>query len=361
MCSSDRGNNSTRRGRGMPAAPGVAAAKLVLLAVLPCALTLNAAAHHSRVEFAGEVQELEGTLLEVIWLNPHPALFVETLDDSGAPVTWRVEAHTGVRVYNRMGVTPDLFEVGETIKVAGRVSTRRDRHLLGLNVLLADDTVVRLSRDDPPYWEATNVIGTEGAVPFNEVALRNAATEGRGLFRVWSAGPGGRSQNLPYTQAAIDGRAGWHPADNAVARCEQPGMPVTMGAPLPIRFIDEGDTLTLHAVYFDTRRTIHMNAAAAEADRQPSSHLGFSVGRWEDSTLIVETTRINYPWVDNEARTPQSSNVMTTERFSLSDDHSRLDYELVITDPVTFTEPATRTRTYLALDEPFDVLDCHVF
>ena len=53
--------------------------------------------------------------------------------------------------------------------------------------------------------------------------------------------------------------------------------------------------------------------------------------------------------------------VVTAERFTLSDDQGRLDYELVITDPVTFTEPATRTRTYLALDEPFDVLDCHVF
>jgi hypothetical protein len=82
-----------------------------------------------------------------------------------------------------MGVTPDLFEVGQTIKVAGRVSTRRDRHLLGLNVLLADNTEVRLSRDDPPYWGASNVIGSEGAVPFNEVALRNAATEDRGLER----------------------------------------------------------------------------------------------------------------------------------------------------------------------------------
>jgi hypothetical protein len=330
--------------------------RAILVLALPC----TAFAHHSRVEFAGEIQELEGTLLEVIWLNPHPALFVEILDDSGAPVTWRVEAHTGVRVYNRMGVTPDLFEVGQTIKVAGRVSTRRDRHLLGLNVLLADNTEVRLSRDDPPYWGASNVIGSEGAVPFNEVALRNAATEDRGLFRVWSVGPTGRSQNLPYTQAAIDGRAGWHPADNAIARCEQPGMPVTMGAPLPIRFIDEGDTLTLHAVYFDTRRTIHMSDAA-DPGAQPPSHLGYSVGRWEGSTLIVATTRIDYPWVDNEARTPQSPNVMTTERFSLSDDHSRLDYELIITDPVTFTEPATRTRTYLALDEPFDVLDCHVF
>ena len=328
----------------------------VLFLTLPCA----AFAHHSRVEFSGDIQELEGKLLEVIWLNPHPALFIETLDDSGTPVTWRVEAHTGVRVYNRMGVTPDLFNIGETIRVAGRVSTRRDGHLLGLSVLLANDTEVRLSRDDPPYWSASTLVGTDGAVPFNEAALRNAATEDRGLFRVWSVGPTGRSQNLPYTQAAIDGRAGWHPADNAVARCEQPGMPVTMGAPLPTRFIDEGDTLTLHTVYFDTRRTIHMGDSATPGE-QPPSHLGFSAGRWEGNTLVVETSGINYPWVDNEARTPQSPDVVTAERFTLSDDQSRLDYELVITDPVTFTEPATRTRTYLALDEPFDVLDCHVF
>ena len=165
---------------------------------------------------------------------------------------------------------------------------------------------------------------------------------------------------LSYTQAAIDGRAGWHPADNAIARCEQPGMPVTMGAPLPIRFIDEGNALTLHTVYFDTRRTIHM-ADAGDPSSQPTSHLGYSVGRWVDNTLSVTTTRIDYPWVDNEARTPQSEVVEVVERFTLSEDQSRLDYELVITDSVTFTEPATRTRTYLALEEPFDVLDCHVF
>ena len=325
-----------------------------------CALPLAANAHHSRVEFSDEVLELEGQLTELVWLNPHPALFLELENETGEPETWRVEGHTGVRVYNRMGVTPDLFTIGDTIRVAGRPSTRRDRHLLGTNVLLADETEVRLSRDDPPYWSARTVIGTDGGVPDNDEALLSAATEDRGLFRVWSVGPTGRSQNFPYTQAAIDGRAGWHPADNAIARCEQPGMPVTMGAPLPIRFIDEGNALTLHTVYFDTRRTIHM-ADAGDPSSQPTSHLGYSVGRWVDNTLSVTTTRIDYPWVDNEARTPQSEVVEVVERFTLSEDQSRLDYELVITDSVTFTEPATRTRTYLALEEPFDVLDCHVF
>ena len=328
--------------------------------VLMVLSTSFAFAHHSRVEFSDEVRELEGELLEVVWLNPHPALFLEILDESGTPETWRVEAHTGVRVYNRMGVTPDLFAVGDTIKVAGRVSTRRDKHFLGTNVLLSNETEVRLSRDDPPYWSARAVIGTDGGVPLNETVLGNAANEGRGLFRVWSVGPTGRSRNLPYTRTAIDGRAGWHPADNAIARCEQPGMPVTMGAPLPIRFVDGDEAMTLHAVYFDTRRTIHMTDEA-DPESQPATHLGYSVGRWEGNTLIVQTSRINYPWVDNEARTPQSADVETRERFTLSADQSRLDYELVITDAITFSEPATRTRTYLALDEPFDVLDCHVF
>ena len=128
--------------------------RLAVLAVGALALAPFAGAHHSRVEFVDEVRELEGELLEIVWLNPHPALFVEVRSEDGTPETWRVEAHTGVRVYNRMGVTPDLFTVGDTIRVAGRVSTRRDKHLLGLNVLLPNDTVVRLSRDDPPYWAA---------------------------------------------------------------------------------------------------------------------------------------------------------------------------------------------------------------
>jgi hypothetical protein len=356
----ERRNSSNPRAGSQQALLRLTVARSIACILVFSALPSISAAHHSRVEFADEVQELEGRLVDLVWLNPHPALFLEIVNDAGEQETWRVEAHTGVRVYNRMGVTPDLFTIGETLTVAGHVSTRRDKHFLGTNVLLANNAEVRLSRDGPAYWSAQSVIGTDGGVPANEEALQNAGSENRGLFRVWSVAPAGRSQSFPYTQAALDGRAGWHPADNAIARCEQPGMPVTMGAPLPIRFIDEGDTITLHTVYFDTRRTIHISDAA-DPESQPATHLGYSVGRWEGRTLIVDTTRINYPYVDNEARTPQSETVEIVERFTLSEDQSRLDYALVITDPVTFTEPATRTRTHLALEEPFDVLDCHVF
>lgn len=321
---------------------------------------LAASGHHSRVEFSDDLLELEGELLEVVWLNPHPALFLKVMNDSGDAEIWRVEAHTGVRVYNRMGVTSDLFNVGDRVRVAGRTSTRRNLHLLGTNVLLADDREVLLSRDDPPHWPGRPIVGTDGSVPMNETSLASAASENRGLFRIWSVSPNDRAQNLPYTDTARAGRAGWDPADNAIARCEQPGMPVTMGAPLPIRFIDDNGAFSLHAVYFDTVRTIHLDDTV-DPGTQPATHLGYSVGRWDGRTLTVVTTRINYPYIDNEARTPQSAAVETLERFTLSEDQSQLDYHLTITDSATFTEPATRERIYLALDEPFDVLDCHVF
>jgi len=325
------------------------------------ALPLAALGHHSRVEFSGQaIQELQGEIVDVVWLNPHPAIFLEVTRDNGAVEDWRVEAFTGVRVYNRMGVTPDLFSVGDKVTVAGRISPRRSNYFLGTNVLLADGREVLLSRDDPARWPGRPVVGTDGGVPVDQEVLSRAATENFGLFRVWSVGPGGRSQNFPYTEAALAGRTGWDPADNPIAHCEQPGMPVTMGAPLPIRFIDEGPAIMLHSVYFDTRRTIHIDDARDPAT-QPPTHLGYSVGRWEGNTLVVETTRVNYPYVDNEARTPQSDAVEILETFALSEDQSRVDYRLEITDPVTFTEPAMRERTYMAFGEPFDVLDCHVF
>ena len=56
-----------------------------------CALPLAANAHHSRVEFSDEVLELEGQLTELVWLNPHPALFLELENETGEPETWRVE------------------------------------------------------------------------------------------------------------------------------------------------------------------------------------------------------------------------------------------------------------------------------
>ena len=118
-------------------------------------------------------------------------------------------------------------------------------------------------------------------------------------------------------------------------------MPMMMDNPYPIQFIDEGDTMTLRLEEWDGLRTIDMQPGAT-AQGKPTAPTGYSIGRWEGSTLVVETSRISERFFD-DLGTPQSADSRLVERFTLSDDETRLDYTLTITDPTTFTAPVTLT------------------
>ena len=69
---------------------------------------------------------------------------------------------------------------------------------------------------------------------------------------------------------------------------------------------------------------------------------------------------MSWPWFDNIG-TPQSAAVTIRERFTPSADQSRLDYELTVTDPATFTEPAVYERYWLALGASIERYDCQVY
>ena len=74
----------------------------------------------------------------------------------------------------------------------------------------------------------------------------------------------------------------------------------------------------------------------------------------------METTRIDYPFF-NSAGAPQSKDVRVVERFELSDDQAEMNFHMTVYDDVTFTEPATYGRLYVALGESFIPLDCTIF
>ncbi len=334
------------------------------VAALTLALAMGIArpgwSHHSRAEFADGITEIRGTLVNIIWRNPHPALFIDVTGDGGEPETWRMETFGGLWSFEQANVSPDLFRVGDTLTVAGRLSTRRDAYFLGTNVLLPDGTEVIMGVNFGPHWDGPFV---GGATEFSgqHPTVVDAAGENLGIFRVWSI-PGrgvGLTQHLPFRPHAVAARADWDPIDNPITRCEQPGMPTVMLQPGPFRFLRAGEDIVLHSPYFDTRRTIHMDREP-DAATQPVSPVGFSRGHWEGNTLVVATTRIGWPYFDSSG-TPQGPAVQVTERFTLSDDQSRLAFHMTVVDPETFTGPATREWHYLALGEEFFVIDCNVF
>lgn len=250
-----------------------AIARLVAVAASILAVGQHAAGHHSTAFYSSEVIELEGELVSVGWFNPHTRFELRTVDAAGSAKVWQMEA-SAVSALQRRGVTRDLFEVGDRVKVAAHPSTRNPAELRLLNVLLPDGREASLWLDSPPrFTGATAMIRREDAVV-------DAQRENRGIFRVWSVPRRNlvtpeMLANQPFTPAAVAARASFDLLDNYTTRCGPEGMPRVIFGPLPFEFVDRGATILWHAEIYDTERTIHMDRTVPPADA-PASMLGYS-------------------------------------------------------------------------------------
>jgi len=294
--------------------------------------------HHSPAEYdQSAVVELEGETVSVFWRNPHVILELATTDETGEPVIWSLEG-AAVSSQRRRGVTEGLIEVGDRVRVAGFASTRRPEHLLVEHVLLPGGTELLLGSTREPRWSQQEV----GSSAWTVDPARAGAAEARGIFRVWSRGPGiwpwyfREADEFELSDSAAAQAAQFDPfQDNPLLDCTPPGMPALMGNPYPMEFLERDGDIEVRFEEFDVVRLIHMDGAPGAAD-VAASPVGYSVGRWEGDSLVVTTNRINWPHF-GRVGIPQSEAVEVVERFTVIGDEDRLDYELTITDPEVFT------------------------
>src|SRR5262245_39518904 len=170
-----------------------------------------------------------------------------------------------------------------------------------------------------------------------------------GLGNFWQLGaipaiPAGQSVieggTIPYLPAAIakrdENRAGW-PKTDPEAKCYMPGIPRATYMPYPFRIVQgDGDILFVYE-FASANRIVHMS------DHQESpvdSWMGWSNGRWEGDTLVIEVTGNNdQTWFDR-AGNYHGAMMKVTERYTMVDkDH--IDYTATIEDPETFERPWT--------------------
>jgi hypothetical protein len=315
-----------------------------------------AAAHHS---FFGRFDtltliELDGEVTEVLWRNPHAYFGLRAADG----VQWEVET-SSLTVLKRMGIEEGTIRVGDRIRLAGNPPVGAKRELYARHVLMADGRELLLNVGLSPRWTSRDrALGDESLLMARE---GDPSRPELGIFRVWShtrtiarlfpevTDPTVDINAYPLTPEARAELAKFdRTTDNPTANCVPKGMPTIMEAPYPIEFVrqDSGDIL-LKLEEYDLTRPIHMSAAAA-AREPPPSPLGFSVGRWDGPTLVVTTTRIDWPFF-SQLGIRQSPGVEIVERFTPTPDGSRLDYEMTVRDPPTFTRPVVLRQHWLFL------------
>ena len=123
-------------------------------------------------------------------------------------------------------------------------------------------------------------------------------------------------------------------------------MPWIMEQPYDLAFERSGDDVVLKLEEFDVARRIRMEWNGDRAAQAFTPH-GFSTGVWQDRTLVVTTTNLNSPNFKFEI--PASDKAEIVERFTPTVAGDRLDYEIVVTDPV-YVHGAGEDGEVLALD-----------
>lgn len=303
-----------------------------------------ALAHHSLLTYdTSEIVEFEGEVTDVFWRNPHVRLIVRSVDEAGDERIWTAEG-SPVNAMERAGIHQALVAVGDHVRLAGHPSGFYENEVRLVLLVRDDGQAYAIDADSVAAFgllaDAPQVIRTGDAA-----AIAADGLDVDGIFRVWT----NRDRHWmrdsrewwarthPLTEAARARLDVWdQETDDPAIQCIPAGMPEAMLMPFPIEFVDRGGIIVLNIEEWDNSRTIHLNADP-DAD-VPPSRLGYSVGHWEGDTLIVETSRIDYPYF-NDQGIPQSEDLEIVERFTLSENGTKLDWTATVTDPETFTEP----------------------
>jgi hypothetical protein len=292
-------------------------------------LAVSAAAHHSPAQFdLGRDVIFEGTVADVSWRNPHVYIELEILGPDGAPSLQEIEAGPASNLV-ALGFEAGALDIGERVVVQAKPNRRGEsRAALGWVLTKADGTAVPLHvraipRTEPGDDRAASLAGTwvpQGA-GFAELAV---------AARDWPLTAAGRAA----VEATREAR------DRSRSACVPFGPPALMSLPSTVTVEIDDTEAIFRTDVMDAVRVVRLDRSEHPSPLEPSLH-GHSIGHWDGAALVVET--IGYAaHPDGYAfDRPSSASKRVVERFELTPDRTRLNYEAVVEDPEYLAAPVS--------------------
>jgi hypothetical protein len=148
--------------------------------------------------------------------------------------------------------------------------------------------------------------------------------------------------------------AGSYEYDNT-AKCLPPGMPAMMSMAYGMEIMQNKDKITFFSELNDALRRVYLDGRKpTEKILNDPTYAGYSTGRWEGDTLVVDTVALR----DNtfiEGFTPHSEAMTVKERIRFLSP-GLLEDRIVVTDPKALTKPWETVKTYRKLGPGKDEL-----
>jgi hypothetical protein len=347
---------------------------------------VSALAHHSNSAYqVDEIITLSGTVKEWRWSNPHTWLYLNVEDDDGVAQEWAVEGRAP-GILGRAGWDREILRPGETVTV--HASPAKDGSSVGIiaRVTKADGTIL----GNAPSFDATAEAAAAARPAPRAAPAPDARPDFSGVYYPYRPGAGGpppraarnegspppptrsaptsdgsqgRSPDAPkltpeylakWEVIAASRTAGSYEYDN-IANCLPPGMPAMMGMAYGMEVMQTGDKITFFSEHQDALRRVYLDGREpSEQVLNDPTYAGFSTGRWEGDTLVVETVALTTKsFIDGSS--PHSDEMTVHERIRFIEP-GILENRITVEDPEALTEPWQVTRTYQKAQYPNDEL-----
>lgn len=154
---------------------------------------------------------------------------------------------------------------------------------------------------------------------------------------------GMKREEEPLTQAGLavlSKRATEHPPQ---VHCLPQGVPGVMMV-YAFKIVQTPRELIVIGESPDPPRQIYIDGRGLPKDPDPT-WMGYSAGKWEGDTLVVQTTGFKEEsWIDNVGH-PRSEKMLITERFRRRD-FGHIDLEIRYEDAKYYTRPFTNKVTF---------------
>ena len=184
-------------------------------------------------------------------------------------------------------------------------------------------------------WQAMNTanwdLQAHGAQAGSVAALGAVGTIPPGMGIV-------ESDTIPYLPAAEarkkeNNAKRW--TDDPELKCYLPGVPRATYMPYPFQILHSGNNIMFLYQYAGAVRNINMGKPT---EAPTDSWMGWSNGRWEGNTLVIDVTGFNdQTWFDR-AGNYHSDSLHVVERYTPAG-RDLLNYEATIEDPKVFSRP----------------------
>jgi hypothetical protein len=248
--------------------------------------------------------------------------------------TLAIEATDGGLALYVEGGPVNLLELdGDRIRFDLDWVDLRDSPRLSILSGVLDSGVIRgeVTEDgnDRGAWRATRLAAPNPDAPPVPVDLTGIWGEpdyiGKRAFDLTAAG---RAADEAYDETL----------DDPILRCVSDGLIRMSHGPFDIEVVDAGNRLIMLYQDMHEVRRVYFDRGFPEGIERMNESMGYSVGRWEGSTLVIETRGLKKGVWDAPGM-PISTDAVFTERWYLDDD-GNLHIEFSMDDPENYNRPA---------------------